>query len=132
MLTVIAFLISVRVMGWPTSSGAFNVWLNLPLFDPTGGGDVLARLRRDSSINIVLGFLLPFLLPAAFKLVVLVFGPVAITAPQTLIWVMTAWAIVPANLVMRGIALNHIASMIEEKRRRTYEETKAEEQFQAA
>jgi hypothetical protein len=108
------------------------VWLNLPLFDPTGGGDVLARLKRDSSVNIVLGFLLPFLAPAAFKLVVLVVGPVSITSPQTLIWVMTAWAILPANLVMRGIALHRIAGMIEEKRRRTYAETKAEEQFQAA
>jgi hypothetical protein len=33
---------------------------------------------------------------------------------------------------MRGIALHRIAVMIEEKRRRTYEESKAEEQFQAA
>jgi len=129
---LLAFAYLVKVRGWPGRQGAFNVWLNLPLFDPTGGGDVLARLKRDSSVNIVLGFLLPFLAPAAFKLVVLVVGPVSITSPQTLIWVMTAWAILPANLVMRGIALHRIAGMIEEKRRRTYAETKAEEQFQAA
>lgn len=129
---LLCFAWLVKIKGWPGRQGAFNVWLNLPLFDPTGGGDVLARLKRDSSINIVLGFLLPFLTPAAFKLVVLVIGPVSITSPQTLIWVMTAWAIVPANLVMRGIALHRIAVMIEEKRRRTYEESKAEEQFQAA
>ena len=129
-LLIFAYL--VKIKGWPGRQGAFNVWLNLPLFDPTGGGDVLSRLKRDSSINIVLGFLLPFLTPAAFKLATLLVGPVDITAPQTLIWVMTAWAIVPANLVMRGIALGRIADMIEEKRRRTYEEAKTEEQFQAA
>ncbi|MGR3323664.1 MAG: hypothetical protein ACU0DK_17235 [Pseudooceanicola sp.] len=122
----------VKVKGWPGRQGAFNVWLNLPLFDPTGGGDVLARLKRDSMINVVLGFLLPFLTPAAFKLGTLILGPVSITSPQTLIWTMTAWAILPATLIMRGIALSRIADMIEEKRRRTYEESKTEEQFQAA
>ncbi len=129
-LVVFAYL--VKIKGWPSRSGAFNVWINLPLFDPTGGGDVLARLKRDAAVNIVLGFLLPFLIPAAFKLATLVVGPVSITGPQTLIWTMTAWAIIPASLVMRGIALSRIADMIEEKRRRTYEEAKTEEQFQAA
>ncbi|MDF1857206.1 hypothetical protein [Pseudooceanicola sp.] len=129
-LLIFAYL--VKVNGWPGRQGAFNVWLNLPLFDPTGGGDVLARLKRDSGINIVLGFLLPFLTPAALKLAMMVIGPVAITSPQTLIWTMTAWAIIPANLVMRGIALNRIADMIEQKRRRTYAQAKTEEQFQAA
>lgn len=129
-LLVFAYL--VKVHGWPSRQGAFNVWINLPLFDPTGGGDVLARLKRDSGIKIVLGFLLPFLTPAALKMAMLVVGPIAITNPQTLIWTMTAWAIVPANLVMRGIALSRIADMIEQKRRRTYAEAKTEEQFQTA
>ena len=35
------FLFLVRVLGWPSRNGSFNVWVNLPLFDPTAGGDVL-------------------------------------------------------------------------------------------
>ena len=27
--------------------GSFNVWINLPTFDPTTGGDVVERLERD-------------------------------------------------------------------------------------
>ncbi|OWU86165.1 membrane protein [Oceanicola sp. 22II-s10i] len=129
-LLVFAYL--VKVKGWPGRYGAFNVWINLPLFDPTGGGDVLNRLKRDSVVNVVLGILLPFLTPAAFKLATFVVGPVSITDPMTLIWTLTAWSLIPANLVMRGIALMRIADMIEQKRRRTYAEARTEEQFQAA
>ena len=53
-----AFLVLVRIMNWPVRQGAFNVWVNLPLFDPTAGGDVIYRLQRDARINIALGFLL--------------------------------------------------------------------------
>lgn len=129
-LLIFAYL--VKVHGWPGRQGAFNVWINLPLFDPTGGGDVLARLKRDASLNVLLGFLLPFLAPAAFKLLTSVVGPISITNPQTLIWTMTAWALLPANLIMRGIALGRIADMIEEKRRRTYAEAKTDDSMQAA
>lgn len=119
-LGVIAFGVLVRIYGWPVRYGAFNVWINLPLFDPTGGGDVLTRLKRDAVINVVLGFLLPFLLPAFVKLAGAFTDLSAIGNPHTLIWVMTIWAFVPANLIMRGVALARVADIIEEKRRRTY------------
>lgn len=120
----------VKVHGWPGRNGAFNVWINLPLFDPTGGKDVLTRLKRDAVVNIVLGFLLPFLVPAGFKLLTTIIGPATFTQPQTLIWTMTLWALIPANLIMRGIALGRIADMIEQKRRRTYAEARPDEQAQ--
>jgi hypothetical protein len=44
----------------------------------------------------------------------------ALARPQTLIWTMCLWAFLPASLMMRGIAMGRIASMIENKRRRTY------------
>jgi hypothetical protein len=132
MTSLVIFGYLVKVHGWPGRQGAFNVWINLPLFDPTGGGDVLTRLKRDATINVILGFLLPFLIPAGFKVLTAVIGPVTITNPQTLIWTMTAWALIPANLIMRGIALGRIADMISEKRRRTYAEAKAEETLQTA
>jgi hypothetical protein len=118
--TLLFFLFIVRFKDWPHRSGVFNVWVNLPLFDPTAGGDVLARLKRDAQINIVLGFLLPFLIPAVIKAASDVFDPIILTNPQTLVWMMTAWAFLPASMIMRGVALGRVAEMIEEKRRRAF------------
>ncbi|MEZ5777481.1 MAG: hypothetical protein R3E44_03875 [Paracoccaceae bacterium] len=117
LLTLIFFVIAMRLIGWPNKMGKFNVWINLPTFDPTTGGDVVERLQRDARFNIALGFLLPFIVPAAVKAASLAFAPVTLESPQTLIWTMSAWAFLPASLFMRGIAMGRIASMIAEKRR---------------
>lgn len=120
LIAMTAFLILVRVLNWPARQGAFNVWVNLPLFDPTAGGDVLDRLQRDARINIALGFLLPFVIPAVVKLAADLLDPITLENPQTLIWTITAWAFLPASMIMRGIAMGKIADMIHEKRRRAY------------
>ena len=120
LVAMTAFLILVRGLGWPTRNGAFNVWVNLPLFDPTAGGDVLHRLKRDARVNIVIGFLLPFVIPAIIKATSHLLDPITLEDPQTLIWTITAWAFLPASMIMRGIAMARIADMIEEKRRRSY------------
>lgn len=117
-LVMFIFITMVRFFGWPLRKGSFNVWLNLPLFDPTGGGDVLFRLRRDAGLNIVLGALLPFLIPAAVNAVSELISPISIANPQTLIWLMSAWAFLPASMLMRGIAMERIADLIEQKRAR--------------
>ncbi|WP_245736324.1 hypothetical protein [Roseovarius lutimaris] len=122
LVMMFVFLTLVRLLGWPSRNGAFNVWVNLPLFDPTGGGDVLYRLRRDAGLNVVLGSLLPFLIPAAVRAASDMIDPISIANPQTLIWTMTAWAFLPASMLMRGIAMSRIADMIEQKRRRAYAE----------
>ncbi|MDG1450664.1 MAG: hypothetical protein P8Q93_12330 [Ascidiaceihabitans sp.] len=120
LITMTAFLILVRVLNWPSRKGAFNVWINLPLFDPTAGEDVLVRLRRDARFNIAFGFLLPFFIPAVVKMAADLIHPITLENPQTLIWTMSAWAFLPASMIMRGIAMSKIADMIGEKRRRTY------------
>ncbi len=119
LLTLALFVILQRVRRWPTQHGAFNVWVNLPTFDPTAGGDVVQRLERDARFNIALGFLLPFLVPAVVKSATALFGAVSLENPHTLIWTVAAWAFLPASLFMRGIAMGRIASMISEKRMRT-------------
>ncbi|QRF68179.1 hypothetical protein [Ponticoccus alexandrii] len=120
-LTVlVTFVALVRLMDWPIRRGAFNFWVNLPLYDPTAGGDILMRLKRGSHINVALGFLLPFLIPAALKAASAYVTPLSPVDPQTLIWTMAAWAFLPASLIMRGVALMRIAVLIEEKRRRAY------------
>jgi hypothetical protein len=111
------FVILLKIYEWPTRWGAFNVWVNLPTFDPTSGGDVVIRLVRDSRVNIALGFVLPFVFPAVVRLGTAGFDPLALTSPHTLIWVMAAWAFLPASLLMRGIAMGRVAEMIREKRR---------------
>jgi hypothetical protein len=125
LFTVILFLFFVRVLGWPTANGAFNVWVNLPLFDPTAGGDVVYRLQRDGRINVILGVLLPFIIPAAVKLASDLINPITMESPQTLIWTVSAWAFLPASMIMRGTAMLRIAELIEEKRRRAYANAEA-------
>lgn len=115
------FTLVLKLFGWPSPNGVFNVWVNLPTFDPTAGGDVVQRLERDARINITLGFLLPFLLPALMKTAADVMAPVGLTSPDTIIWMVTAWAFLPASLFMRGIAMGRIADMIRQSRRRARE-----------
>ncbi len=114
------FLLMVRVFGWPMRGGAFNVWVNMPLFDPTAGGDVLNRLQRDARVNIAFGFLLPFAIPAVVKAASDLLNPITLENPQTLIWTMSAWAFLPASMIMRGIAMQRIAEMIRDQRKRAY------------
>ncbi len=117
MFSVLVFYYFIRVRDWPTRSGPFNVWINLPTFDPTTGGDVVTRLERDARVNVGLGFLLPFLLPAVLKATESIFGSVSLDNPQTMIWILASWAFLPASLFMRGLAMGRIAELVERKRR---------------
>ncbi|KIC11591.1 membrane protein [Leisingera sp. ANG-M1] len=114
---IAVFALVIRVGHWPVGSGAFNVWINLPLFDPTTGGDVVQRLQRDARINIICGVLLPFALPAAVKLATGLIDPAMLAAPHMLVWAVSGWALVPASMVMRGMAMLRIAGLIAQKRR---------------
>jgi len=120
LVMILIFLTLVRFHGWPNRGSGFNVWVNMPLFDPTGGGDVVHRIGRDAGLNMVLGFLLPFVIPAMITVASSIIDPITITDAHTLIWTTTAWAFLPASLLMRGIAMSRIAAMIEDKRKRTY------------
>jgi len=119
-VSVSAFLFLVRVMRWPKPGTSFNLWVNLPLFDATAGRDILYRLRRDARLNMALGFLLPFVIPAVVKAVASLIDPFMLENPQTLIWTMTAWAFFPTSMIMRGIAMQRIAKIAHDQRRRTF------------
>jgi hypothetical protein len=118
LITLAIFALLLRIDNWPTKNGAFNVWTNLPTFDPTVGGDVVARLERDARFNLALGFLLPFLIPAVVKLGGMGMGSLDLYYAPTRVWVMALWAFLPASLFMRGIAMTRIARIIREKRER--------------
>jgi hypothetical protein len=112
------FAMLLRIYDWPSTNGAFNVWINLPTFDPSAGGDIVARLERDARFNLALGFLLPFLIPAIVKLGGMGLGALDLRHAPTLVWVIAIWAFLPASLFMRGIAMTRIAGMIRNKRER--------------
>jgi len=123
-LSLVTMVVSGFVLwwrNWPHGTGAFNVWINLPMFDPTTGGDVVERLSREARINISLGFVLPFLVPAIVEIGSAYFDPTWLGEPQTMIWAATAWAFLPASLVIRGVAMLRVATLIGEKRRRSVE-----------
>lgn len=126
LLSIAAFVLMLRMHHWPKRKASFNVWVNLPMFDPTAGGDVVARLNRDCQVNLILGFLLPFIIPAWGKVTSTFITPIAIDDPQTLIWLVSAWAFLPASLLMRGIALSRVAQMIHMQRKRAYARAAAE------
>jgi len=117
LVSLAIFAINMRLGQWPRRDRPFNVWVNLPTFDPTSGGDVVTRLTRDARVNIALGFLLPFLIPAVVEVASSAFQPLQLTSPQTLIWTITAWSFLPASLFMRGIAMGRVADMIADRRK---------------
>ncbi|MHC0052221.1 hypothetical protein [Actibacterium sp. D379-3] len=118
LLSIGAFMLVIRFNHWPLRQGNFNFWVNLPTFDPTTGADVVARLTRVAWINTALGFLIPFLFPAVMTVAALFSEPMTLENPQTLIWTVSAWALLPSSLIMRGIALQRIVNLIEIQRRR--------------
>ncbi len=115
-LSLAVFVVVLKLAGWPSTKSAFNVWVNLPTFEPTAGGDVVDRLERDARFNLAVGFLLPFLIPTLVTLASAGLPPSTLTSAQTLIWAMAAWAFLPASLLMRGVAMGRIADMIRMKR----------------
>lgn len=121
LLSVIWFVILLRLYRWPRRNDTFNVWINLPTFDPTAGGDVVRRLKRDGRVNIILGFLLPFIVPLVIKLMAQLGTPIGFNSAQTLIWTVSAWAFLPASIMMRGVALSRVAQMIHLQRKRAYD-----------
>lgn len=115
LLGIAVFLATARFLGWPGKRG-FNVWTNLPTFEPTASFDVVARMRRDARVNVILGITLPFVIPQIVIAAAPVLPPLGPSAPLTLIWIVAAWAFLPASLLMRAMGLGLVAGMIDAKR----------------
>ncbi len=118
LVSLTIFAILVRLQQWPNRHAAFNVWVNLPTFDPTTGGDIVARLVRDSRINIILGFCLPYFTPVLMKVGTQHLDMAILESPQTMVWIITLWTFMSVSLFMRGMAMARVADMIDERRRR--------------
>lgn len=125
---VLFFIVTVRFGQWPLKHGPFNVWINLPLFDPTTGGDVVSRLQRDARLHILGGFLAPFILPALAQMGSETLLVDLLSNLQLFVWCIVGWAMIPAMMIMRGVARLRVAELIAQKRR-SFAHNK---QFQAA
>lgn len=125
LISIACFFFTIHIRNWPVANGAFNVWVNLPLFDPTTGGDVVHRLQRDGRVNMVIGVLLPFAIPAAVSFLSAALNPTVLNNPQTMVWMIGAWGFLPASMLMRGMAMLRVAELIEQKRRRAYANAEA-------
>ncbi|RFU14200.1 hypothetical protein DZD18_03185 [Rhodobacteraceae bacterium W635] len=117
LITIAVFAILMRLKSWPSRNSSFNVWVNLPTFDPTAGGDVVARLTRDSRVNLILGFTLPFLMPVLASYGIENLDVSIAGSPQLMVWMVTLWSFLPVSLLMRGLAMGRIAHMITERRK---------------
>lgn len=116
------FVLGSMLLGyWPRNEVAFNVWVNLPNFDPTKGVDVVQRLERDAQVNILLGIILPFSLPVLLHVSTLLVQPMTLQTPLALVWGISLWAFIPVNLIMRGVAMYRIAQLVRAQRRRIAE-----------
>lgn len=117
LLMVLVFAVVIRLRRWPGTS-AFNVWVNLPQFDPTFGGDVVQRLQQNALVNLSLGLLLPLMVPIVADVLQVAFDGPFLRNPAALVWVVVAWAFIPASLAMRGLALHRLARLIAAHRTR--------------
>ncbi len=116
LISLAVFAVLMRVMSWPLGQGNFNIWINLPTFDPASGYDIEERLVRDARVNIIFGFTLPFLVPVVASVSSAYYDLGSMATNQTLIWAVSLWAFLPASLFMRGIAMGKIARLVRRKR----------------
>lgn len=117
LVSIAIFALVSRTGRWPQSNGPFNVWINLPLFDPTTGGDVVTRLQRDARLHIASGVLAPFALPALVKYGTGTLDMTLFNDPQLFAWCVTGWAMFPAMMIIRGMGRLRVAELIAAQRR---------------
>ncbi|MDG4649428.1 hypothetical protein P6F26_13370 [Roseibacterium sp. SDUM158017] len=116
--SIFIFALLIRLHQWPNRGSSFNVWINLPTFDPTTGGDVVKRLRRDSLVNVILGVFAPFVLPVVAVVAANHIEIALLASPHAQVWGITLWMFIPLSMLMRGLAMGRIADMIGQRRAR--------------
>lgn len=112
------FAVMLRLQKWPDPARAFNVWINLPTFDPTAGGDVINRLMRNARFNAILGFIIAFILPSVGRMVFDHVDVRILTSLHGLVWGIVLWMFLPLSMFMRALAMARIAAMIRDQRAR--------------
>jgi len=108
----LVFSLILWIFGWPRDRENFNLWANLPTFQPSDGTSIPKRLRRDAYFNIVLGialiYALPFIPTYGFDwLTVDIFEN-----NQAMVWAATLWVFIATSLIARASAMLKIARIL--------------------
>ncbi|MGR3722743.1 hypothetical protein LGT41_0003820 [Abyssibius alkaniclasticus] len=90
---------------WPVDRAGFNLWVNMPNFEPSEVGKTERRLYRDGMLNIIFAPLVLYAAPYVLPLASNTLGSNLLREPQSVIWLATLWAFVPASLIIRGAAI---------------------------
>ncbi|QIK39509.1 hypothetical protein [Pontivivens nitratireducens] len=114
--SIIFFAIYVWVFRWPAERDSFNLWINLPTFDPSVGQDIAWRLRRAGLLNIIVALALPYAVLSIASRSGGWFDPAALGNYQSLVWCCVFWAFFPVALFNRGSAMLKIAWLIDRAR----------------
>lgn len=106
------------LLGWPLHGRSFNLWVNLPSFEPISGTDTAKRLTDDATRTLVIAFLMPFALPALASYLGAFPSSFDNFPRQTIVWMVAIWAFLPTSMAIRGIALFFVVRSINAQRRR--------------
>ena len=116
MVAIVSFFAYIKFTHWPVARGQFNVWVNLPMMDPTRGDDLAKRMRRRSQINIGFGMVFLFAVLIFFKTVSVIFGNALFQDLIVLIWIIILWGGIPTTMIMRGMAMARLATEIKKNK----------------
>ncbi len=115
-LSLAFFAVLLWLFKWPVGRKDFNLWVNLPTFEPGYGRDVERRLQRDGTINVLVGLGFLYLLPVIVSRASGWFDPSVLTNYQPLVWGATFWAFVSGSLVIRGAAILKVSYLVKRSR----------------
>jgi len=110
-LTII-FALIIWVFPWPSDRENFNLWANLPTFQPKDGSNIPRRLRRDAYFNVILGVALIYALPLLPTLGLDWLTVDIFENSQAMVWAATLWVFIATSLLARAIAILKIAQIL--------------------
>ena len=106
------FALVLRLTAWPGPADRLNLWVALPLFDAAERRTLPARLRRDGRVNLLLAVALPYAAPPVAAFVGGAHGISAVGNDLLLVWAVALWILLPAMLLLRGMALHRLAAAV--------------------
>lgn len=114
--SLVAFALILWLFRWPVGRRDFNLWINLPTFEPGYGRDVERRLYRDGITNVLAGIAFLYLLPVMLSRASGWFDPSVLNNYQPLVWGVTLWAFFSGSLVIRGAAILKVSFLVKRSR----------------
>ncbi len=114
--SLVAFALILWFFRWPVGRRDFNLWINLPTFEPGYGRDVERRLYRDGITNLLAGVAFLYLLPVLLSRATGWFDPSVLNNYQPLVWGVTLWAFFSGSLVIRGAAILKVSYLVKRSR----------------